>query len=229
METRTLLFSLLWAAALCEDLSGKQFTFPDDPKSLNVPHVTLHIDTDSIPTMTVCLRFFSQLQRTQGLFSLATRDHPNAVMLMKSSQGKYKVHLGSNTYEFEDLPTHLLDWNSVCWTWDSGTGLNQLWLNGLRTSQKLVGLNYDVSGDMNAIIGQEQDAFQGGYNQNDSFEGDVTDLHMWSHIVSACDIRSYMNQGSFNPGNLLNWNDLSYKISGNVYIQESDFKEPACY
>ncbi|XP_042245730.1 C-reactive protein-like [Thunnus maccoyii] len=231
METRMLLFSvLLWTAGHCKvkDLSGKQFTFPSDPSGVNEPHVILHVNTVSIPTMTVCLRFFSQLKRTQGLFSLATRDHSNALLLMKDGQGSYKVHSGSDSYFFLNLPTHELDWNSICWTWDSGTGLTQVWLNGLRTSQKLMGLNYVVSGNLSIIIGQEQDEFRGGYNLNDSFEGDITDLHMWDHIVSACDIRSYMNQGSFDPGNLLDWNNLSYRVSGNVFIQDSDFQEPIC-
>ncbi|XP_040921155.1 C-reactive protein-like [Toxotes jaculatrix] len=229
--TKTLaLFVLLWATGSCEvrDLSGKQFTFPNDPQGVNQPHVALHVQTKSISIMTVCLRFFSQLNRMQGLFSLATVDHQNALMLNKDNAGSYKVHTGSESYVYLKLPTNQLDWNSVCWTWDSGTGLTQLWLNGLRTSQKLVGKNYPVKGELSIIIGQEQDEFKGGFKTDDSFEGDICDLHMWDHIVSACDIRSYMNQGSFSPGNLLNWNNLNHTVSGNVFIQDADFEEPVC-
>lgn len=81
---------------------------------------------------------------------------------------------------------------------------------------------------MSNIISQEQDEFKGGFKTIDSFEGDITDLHMWDHVVSACDIRSFMNQGSFSPGNLLNWNNLSFEVSGNVFIQDADFEEPVC-
>lgn len=210
------------------DLSGKQFTFPSDPKGINQPRVALRANTRLITVMTVCLRFFSQLNRMQGLFSLATRDHSNALMLNKDAEGSYKVHAGDDTYIFTKLPTNRMDWNSVCWTWDSRTGLTQLWLNGLRTSQKLVGQNYLVNGDLSIIVGQEQDAYGGGFDRNDSFEGDITDLHMWDRVVSACDLRSYMNQGSFSPGNLLNWNNLNFDVSGNVSIQDADFEEPVC-
>ncbi|XP_044024178.1 mucosal pentraxin-like [Siniperca chuatsi] len=230
MEMKMLFSVLLWTAGHCEvrDLSGKQFSFPNDPKGVNMPHVVLHAKTTSISTMTVCLRFFSQLNRMQGLFSLATRVHENALMLNKDAQGSYKVHVGSDSYVYLKLPTNQLDWNSVCWTWDSPTGLTQLWLNGLRTSQKLVGINQVITGNVSIIIGQEQDEFQGGFKTDDSFEGDITDLHMWDHVVSACDIRSYMNQDSFDPGNLLNWNNLNYTVSGKVFIQDADFKEPYC-
>ncbi|CAI5684854.1 C-reactive protein [Oreochromis niloticus] len=225
-----LLFILLWTVGRSEvrDLSGKQFTFPSDPKSVNQPRVALRANTRLITVMTVCLRFFSQLNRMQGLFSLATRDHSNALMLNKDAEGSYKVHAGDDTYVFTKLPTNRMDWNSVCWTWDSRTGLTQLWLNGLRTSQKLVGQNYLVRGDLSIIVGQEQDAYGGGFDRNDSFEGDITDLHMWDRVVSACDLRSYMNQGSFSPGNLLNWNNLNFEVSGNVSIQDADFEEPVC-
>lgn len=178
--------------------------------------------------MTVCLRFFSEQNRLQGLFSLATRDNSNALMVNKDAQGSYKVHIGSDEYIYLNLPNNRLDWNSVCWTWDSRTGLTQVWLNGLHTSQKLVAQSYTTRGDLSIIIGQEQDEFQGGFNTNDAFEGSITDLHMWDHVVSACDIRSYMNQGSFGPGNLLNWKNLHYTVSGNVFIQDADFEEPVC-
>ncbi|XP_069028739.1 serum amyloid P-component-like [Embiotoca jacksoni] len=225
-----LFFVVLWTVGGCEvgDLSGKQFSFPSDPRGVNQPHVVLHTKVASISTMTVCLRFFSQLNRMQGLFSLATRNHENALMLNKDGDGSYKVHVASESYVYEKLPTKKFDWNSVCWTWDSGTGLTQLWLNGLRTSQKLVGLNYVVRRDLNIVVGQEQDEFGGGFKTSDSFEGDITDLHMWDHVVSSCDIRSYMNQGSFTPGNLLSWSQLNYEVVGNVFIKDADFEEPIC-
>ncbi|XP_030577221.1 C-reactive protein-like [Archocentrus centrarchus] len=233
MESRSmLLFVLLWTIGGCEvrDLSGKQFTFPSDPRGVNQPHVVLRANTRSVSVsvMTVCLRFFSQRNRMQGLFSLATRDHSNVLMLNKDAEGSYKVHAGDDTYTFIKLPTNRMDWNSVCWTWDSQTGLTQLWLNGLRTSQKLVGRNYPVHGDLSIIIGQEQGAHGSGFDKNDSFEGDITALHMWDHVVSACDLRSYMNQDSFSPGNLLSWNNLSFEVSGNIFIQDADFEEPVC-
>lgn len=210
------------------DLSGKQFTFPNDPRGVSRPHVVLHAKTSSISTMTVCLHFFSQLSRTQGLFSLPTRSHDNSLMLSKESDGSLKVQTGSDSYNSVKLPFNLLDWNSVCWSWDSQTGLTKLWLNGLRTSHRLLGKKHMVRGEISIIIGQEQDQFKGGFNTNDSFEGDISDLHMWDHIVSACDIRSYLNQGSFSPGNLLSWNSLNYTVSGNVFIQNADFKEQVC-
>ena len=96
------------------DLTGKQFTFPNEPHGINQPHVVLHAKTNSISTMTVCLRFFSQLDWVQGPLALATRDHENALMLIKDEVESYKVHIGSDSYVYKELPTKWLDWNSVC-------------------------------------------------------------------------------------------------------------------
>ncbi|XP_078145914.1 C-reactive protein-like [Centroberyx gerrardi] len=231
METKTLLLSvLLWTAGHAEvrDLTGKQFTFPNDPAAASKPHVVLQADTAEISAMTNCLRFYSHLTRMQVLLSLATRDFANSLALTKNSEASYGAHAGRGEFSFHGFPGNTLGWNSVCWTWDSRTRLTQLWLNGKRSNLKLLGSELPVSGDMSIMVGQEQDAFGGGFDPQQSFEGDLTDLHLWDHVISPCEIRSYMNRGFFRPGNILNWRNLTYQISTDVFILDADVDKPAC-
>ncbi|XP_071397557.1 C-reactive protein-like, partial [Centroberyx affinis] len=230
METKTLLLSvLLWTAGHAEvrDLTGKQFTFPNDPAAASKPHVLLQTDSTLISAMTNCLRFYSQLTRMQVLLSLATRESDNSLALTKNSES-YGAHAGRGAYSFHGFPGNILGWNSVCWTWDSRTRLTQLWLNGRRSNLKLLGSELPVSGEMSVTVGQEQDTFGGGFDPEQSFEGDLTDLHLWDHVISPCEIRSYMNRGFFRPGNVLNWRNLTYQISGNVFILDADVDNPDC-
>lgn len=204
------------------DLSGKKFTFPTVE---GLPHVILHAAVEKMTAMTMCQRFFSELTRLQSLFSMATHSNTNALLLTKNAMGVYKVHRGGGEYTFRGLPDKTNEWNSICWTWDSRTGLTQLWLNGKRSTQKILTYDVLVPGIPSIMLGQEQDAYRGGFDPQQAFEGDVTDVHFWDYVISPWEIKSYMKGGYLPPGNLINWKELKYEIVGRVYVQGSDFDE----
>uniref|UniRef100_A0A3P9IEP3 Pentraxin (PTX) domain-containing protein n=1 Tax=Oryzias latipes TaxID=8090 RepID=A0A3P9IEP3_ORYLA len=101
-------------------------------------------------------------------------------------------------------------WYSNCSTWDSATGLVQIWFDGKPSFRK-----YIISG----AITQTQDSHGGGFNINQSFVGMMSDVHMWNYTLSPCEIQNYMNKGSFTPGNVLNWKALNFQINGRVLIE----------
>ncbi|KAM4616557.1 C-reactive protein-like [Polymixia lowei] len=208
--------------ALVQDLTRKQFTFPN---SAVQPHVILHADINTISAMTMCQRFFSELVRVQVIFSLATHSNSNTLLLTRNAVGVFKAHIGAREYTFSRFPEQQNEWNSLCWTWDSKTGLTQLWLNGKRSSQKLILSEALVTGTPSTMLGQEQDTYGGGFDRQQSFEGDVTDVHFWDYVTSPCEIRSYMKGMSFVPGNVLSWKALQYDIVGTVFVQNSDFDQ----
>ncbi|XP_056149377.1 serum amyloid P-component-like [Lampris incognitus] len=209
----------LCSLAVSQGLSHKQVTFPDGP---DAPRVVLHTSVQKISAMTLCQRFFSDLPRYQSLFSLATRQNSNAVLLGRESAGSYSMYLGSARYVISGLPEKQFEWNSICWTWSTNTGLSQVWLNGKRTVQKRLTASV-LTGDLSIILGQEQDSFGGAFDSKQSFEGDITDVHVWDSVLPACQISSYMNGIISTPGNILNWEALKYDIVGSVFVQESDF------
>uniref|UniRef100_A0A3P9IFA8 Pentraxin family member n=1 Tax=Oryzias latipes TaxID=8090 RepID=A0A3P9IFA8_ORYLA len=106
-------------------------------------------------------------------------------------------------------------WYSNCSTWDSATGLVQIWFDGKPSFRK-----YIISGAITQtailLLGQEQDSHGGGFNINQSFVGMMSDVHMWNYTLSPCEIQNYMNKGSFTPGNVLNWKALNFQINGRV-------------
>uniref|UniRef100_A0A3P9IEQ0 Pentraxin family member n=1 Tax=Oryzias latipes TaxID=8090 RepID=A0A3P9IEQ0_ORYLA len=103
-------------------------------------------------------------------------------------------------------------WYSNCSTWDSATGLVQIWFDGKPSFRK-----YIISGAITQtailLLGQEQDSHGGGFNINQSFVGMMSDVHMWNYTLSPCEIQNYMNKGSFTPGNVLNWKALNFQIN----------------
>ncbi|MBN3312812.1 SAMP protein, partial [Atractosteus spatula] len=130
---------------------------------------------------------------------------------------------------FWGLPGDLNEWNSICATWDSSTGLSQVWVNGKAGSRKGLGRGRSLT-DPSIILGQEQDAYSGGFNTNDAFTGQVTDVHMWAYVLSPCEIHDFMNGVSFKPGDIINWQALQYTTSGYVAVENKpNTSINACY
>ncbi|KAM6963780.1 serum amyloid P-component-like [Tautogolabrus adspersus] len=177
----------------------------------------------------MCMRCFSSLTRGQTLFSLAVPSQSNAFLLYKPSVGVYRLHVNGVSLDISGLPDDTNEWNSVCWTWDSTHGLTALWINGKRSPRAILGTKVSLTGVPSIILGQDQDSYGGGFDQSQSFVGDITDVHMWDKVISPCEIRFYMEGSSFIPGNLLNWIDLRFSTTGSVQEEQSDFDKLSCY
>ncbi|XP_041672229.1 C-reactive protein-like [Cheilinus undulatus] len=224
---------LIFLALLCaghaveQDLSEKVFVFPvSSANSYVKPIATLE---QPLTAATMCMRYFSSLTRAQTLFSLATPAQSNAFLLYKPSVGVYRLHINGAPLDVPGLPDQTDEWNSVCWTWDSNNGLNTVWVNGKRSGRKILGAKASITGVPIIILGQDQDSYGGGYDQAQSFVGDITDVHLWNSAISPCEIKLYIEGSAFTPGNLLNWKNLRYSTTGSVYEEQSDFDKLACF
>ncbi|XP_076616875.1 serum amyloid P-component-like [Chaetodon auriga] len=228
MEQRLFLLTLLCTTyAAQQDLSEKLFAFPLDKGTSNVK---LFASVEQpITALTLCMRFFSSLSRGQSLFSLAVPSNDNAFLLYKPQIGVYRLHVNGMSLDIHGLPDVTDEWNSVCWTWDSSNGFTTLWINGKRSPRKILEPKATLTGAPSIILGQEQDSYGGGFDPNQSFIGDITDVHLWNSAISPCEIRSFMEGSAFVPGNVLNWKNLQYSITDSVYVENSDFDKLICF
>ncbi|KAI1896959.1 hypothetical protein AGOR_G00100270 [Albula goreensis] len=160
LEEMEKLLVLLVLTASCysqaQDLSGKALVFP---KRSTTDYVTLKPEkTDGLKAMTVCLRFISGDKNEQTLFSMATSGHHNSPLLYKHADG-YEVYMrvGTSPLVFNGLPNELNKWHSYCFTWESITGLVQLWVDGVGGKKQVVYKSGSVEADPSIILGQEQD------------------------------------------------------------------------
>ncbi|XP_036403127.1 serum amyloid P-component-like [Megalops cyprinoides] len=227
---KRLLFLFLVLAcctAVCQDLAGKTLTFPVES---NTAYVKLTPAVNKIFfTATVCLRFFSDLSREQSLFSLSTPSHDNGLLLYKKPKGAYDLWVANQFITLLGLPDELNEWNSLCGTWDSGTGLGQLWVNGKRSARKALSAGGSIAGTPSIILGQEQDSYGGGFDKAQSFVGEITDVHMWDYVLHPHIIQGFMNYVSFTPGNVLSWRALEYTRQGYVVVEDSQIAVMGIY
>nr|XP_020516814.1 C-reactive protein-like [Labrus bergylta] len=224
---------LILLAVLCaghaeeKDLSGKVFTFPVQSATSSVQLIA-NVE-QPLTVLTMCMRFFSSLTRAQSLFSLDIPSQSNAFLLFKLSVGVYRLHVNGATLKISGLPDDINEWNSVCWTWDSTSGLTALWVNEKRSPRAIMGAKVSLTGVPSIILGQDQDTYGGGFDQSQSFVGEISDVHMWDKVISPCEIRFYMDGSGFTPGNLLNWKNLRFSTTGTVYEEQSDFNKLSCF
>nr|XP_033496052.1 C-reactive protein-like isoform X4 [Epinephelus lanceolatus] len=127
---------------------------------------------------------------------------------------------------FRGQDYRLNTWHSVCATWDSASGVGQMWLDGKPSSRKFISSGSDISGPIIIVLGQEQDSHGGGFDINQSFVGMLSDIHMWDHTLLPCQIQNYEDYLTFTAGNLLNWRTLEFLTKGRVLIE--DKHEPYC-
>ena len=117
--------------------------------------------------------------------------------------------------DFPMLSIPLNKWVSICGTWSSATGLTQVWLDGQPSSRKFVH-QVPLNEVPITILGQEQDAYGGGFDLKQSFVGMMQDVHMWDYVLSPCELRCYASGSNCIPGNVLNWRAMEFEKIGNV-------------
>uniref|UniRef100_A0A668A4V2 Pentraxin family member n=1 Tax=Myripristis murdjan TaxID=586833 RepID=A0A668A4V2_9TELE len=217
-------FYLSVLCVLFKYLSGKMFTFPQQTSTAHVRLSTTRVDFRAV---TVCLRSFTDLSRAYGLFSLATPSAANDFLLFKTATANQIYVYARNADALFDGQEYTLNaWLSVCATWDSASGLGQVWLNGKPSSRKFTKSGSNIKGRTIITLGQEQDSYGGGFDAKQSFVGMISDVHMWDYVLSPCEISRYTDNINFTPGNVLNWRALDFQITGRVLLEE---KQNICY
>ncbi|XP_060937892.1 C-reactive protein-like [Limanda limanda] len=205
-------------AAVTQDLSGRMFTFPQET---NTAHVKLNVAQKELSAVTVCHRSFTDLKRDHGLFSLATSSNHNDFLIYWIEASKaMSPHIRDKRVDYGSFDYKPNTWHSICTTWDSKSGLVQLWFDGIPSIRRFISSGSNIKGTMMITLGQEQDSHGGGFDIKQSFVGMMSDVHMWNYILSSCEIQKYVDANHFTPGNVINWNALDFQIVNNVLIED---------
>ncbi|XP_020565819.1 C-reactive protein isoform X1 [Oryzias latipes] len=215
-QMKLLLFLMVMGTVSAEiqDLSGKVFTFP---RETDTAHVRLNPIKQDYNAVTVCHRSFTDLKRDHTFFSLATPFDTSAFLILWQNQ-EIDPHVKSERVEYGGWDYKPNMWHSICTTWDSVTGLVQIWFDGLPSIRRFI-ISGSITGTVKAILGQDQDTHGGGFDIHQSFVGMLTDVHIWDYTLSPCEIRHYTEEMHFTTGNVLNWSALDFEIIDNVLIE----------
>ncbi|XP_053182648.1 C-reactive protein-like [Scomber japonicus] len=218
MEFLVLLMMVTACAARPQDLTGKMFTFPQET---NTAHVRLTTSRQVLSAVTVCFRSFTDLRRVHSFFSLATTSVFNDFLISRNTaNNELEVWVRDKPALIGGHDYKLNTWHSICSTWDSASGLAQLWLDGKPSSRKFVSSGSNINGPIIIVLGQDQDSYGGGFDSTQSFVGMMSDVHMWDYVLSPCEIQNYVKESLSTSGNVLNWKALEFQTIGRVLVED---------
>ncbi|NXJ71940.1 MPTX protein, partial [Rostratula benghalensis] len=152
------------------------------PQETKDSHVLLRAQPEQpLQNFTLCLRSYTDLT--------ATKAQDNEILLLKPKPGEYRFYVGGKFVAFR-VPEGRGDWEHVCASWESATGTAGFWLNGKPWPRKGLQRGYTVGAGAAILLGQEQDAFGGGFDTQQSFLGEMSSVYLWDSGVSTLEVRA---------------------------------------
>ncbi|XP_065153027.1 jeltraxin-like [Paramisgurnus dabryanus] len=201
-------------------LREKVVTFP---KQTTEDYVQLHSnETMDFSEITVCLRFYTDEESTTLIpFSLTTTFYSTNFTLTWSPPTKqYVLTIQNGKAAFNGLPFNLNQWNSVCVTWEAGSGRAQMFVNEVPSVKKAIGFKEPFKGEPKIILGQFQDGHF-GFSPYYVFTGFISDVHIYKEVLTPRLIKNYMEAKiKYKLGDFINWHNLKYTLFGSVQVEE---------
>ncbi|XP_067866992.1 C-reactive protein-like [Heterodontus francisci] len=199
-------------------LAGKSLTFPTKTKTSSVK--LYPIRCPDLLAFTLCMTAASEETRSYGLFSYATSHNANELMIWKGKNGEFSLYLSRTIVSFS-LPEMNGLLRHICVTWESRLGLVTFWVNGERSVRKVSNKSRVVRGHGTFILGQEQDSVGGSFDIDQSFVGEITNVNLWDHVLTASEIKVVSESCHGLGGNIINWESIQYGKIGEVKIEDN--------
>ncbi|XP_053552048.1 C-reactive protein [Bombina bombina] len=201
-----------------KDMDGKVFLFYEET---NNSYVHLMPEKNGpFNAFTVCLRFYTILAREYSLFSFATPSKDNDLLLfIYPNQRQLSLSVGNQDLYFDLKEENIMQWKSICVSWESSTGVVVLWVNGTPYPRKVFQKGYSINANPIIMIGQEQDSYGGKFNNKQCFVGEISDVQMWDSALSSKNINNILSSKLI-TGNVVNWKSLKYNIYGKSILLE---------
>uniref|UniRef100_A0A3P8S9I4 Si:dkey-283b15.2 n=1 Tax=Amphiprion percula TaxID=161767 RepID=A0A3P8S9I4_AMPPE len=149
-------------------------------------------------------------------FSYSAPGQSNELVLIEWGNNPLELLIDDQTVT---LPLSLSDgkWHHICVSWSTRDGHWEAYQDGV---QRGSGTNlapwHPIRPGGVFILGQEQDTLGGRFDATQSFVGEMSDLHMWSHVLSAADIYDLASCGSHLRGDIIAWAESEVELHGGV-------------
>ncbi|MEE6521277.1 hypothetical protein FKM82_019401 [Ascaphus truei] len=215
---RCLLWFLFTGSLAQQNLDSKVFIFP---RETSTSYVILKPTLEKpLNKLTICLRSYTELNRDHSLFSLAIPGSgtDNTFLIFPKPPNFASVYINQEETRIK-TEAAVLDWKHTCVSWESATGVIQLWINGKLYPRRASKKGFSINIQMSIILGQEQDSYGGGFDSKQSFMGEISDVHMWDYVLTSKNIQQALLNSKDLNGNVISWRSLQYEIKGDVIVQ----------
>ncbi|XP_078364231.1 serum amyloid P-component-like [Oculina patagonica] len=112
-------------------------------------------------------------------------------------------------------------WHHFCFTWENTNGVYKSYKDGkLEAQGDDFRKGYILRSGGTVVLGQDQDSIGGGFNTNDAFVGEMTEVNMWGSVLSESDIAAQYENCSIPHGSVLAWPIFKDVMHGQVQVVE---------
>ncbi|KAL9972439.1 hypothetical protein ACROYT_G018741 [Oculina patagonica] len=112
-------------------------------------------------------------------------------------------------------------WNHICFTWTNTNGEYWFYKDGVAVATD-TGLNTGgtIRSGGTTVIGQEQDAVGGGFQADQSFVGDVTQVNIWDRVLSDNELFYHSSTCNTAHGSVNSWSQFKDGVHGGVVVEK---------
>lgn len=131
----------------------------------------------------------------------------------------------NNRTVFTGLKVNDGQWHHVAVTWESAGGTWYSYKDGveIKSSSQAFQQGEVISGDGVMILGQEQDELGGGFNTQENFIGDISQLNIFDYMLSANDIYNLVYSCDHVKGNVAAWSDFRERLFGIYHLTDKSY------
>uniref|UniRef100_A0A6I8PUM6 C-reactive protein n=1 Tax=Xenopus tropicalis TaxID=8364 RepID=A0A6I8PUM6_XENTR len=236
MEVRVLWLLLFAGSMAQEDMNRNVFFFPR--RSADDYVVLTPVVTGPLHNLTVCLRSYTDAER-YALLTVGTLESRiyNMFVILQSTF----IYSQTSPYQYSNIYINnmalpipekavVLDWIHRCVTWDSNTGVLQLWVNGKVSPRAVLQKGFSIDLQDGISLGHMQLRYHIRQSQHRSydrnewdssslFQGEISDVHMWNEVLPPETIWQVLLNNRYINGNVISWRSLNYTINGDVTVQ----------
>lgn len=173
----------------------------------------------SLKRFTICFWMKSSASNDGTPFSYNVAGRDNELMIFK--YGDFHIWIGGDERRIHGSANDG-KWHHICFTWRNSDGAVQYYKDGVfRThTSGLNGLKkyYTIRGGGSLVLGGEQDSLGGGFESSQSFQGYLTNVNVWSYVLSSTTIKRLSKSCLAGYGNVYKWNDFIYGIKGKTAV-----------
>ena len=104
------------------------------------------------------------------------------------------------------------EWHHICLSWESSLGSWKFYKDGGLTDEDTnLKKGHTITQGGTLAFGQEQDSVGGDFNISQSFQGKLSGIHVWDHVLTSIKIKEMSTTCLLNEeedGNVYNWIDI---------------------
>ena len=110
-------------------------------------------------------------------------------------------------------------WHHICVSWRNSDGAWQFYKDGtLHRHSSGLARGHTIRAGGSLVLGQDQDSVGGGFSSSQSFQGSLTNVNVWSYVLSASSIKNLSKSCLSGAGNVYMWSDFILGIKGKTAV-----------